>query len=324
MCRPSPLLWVLCPTLNDVDSFVVVRDSTREAVRASGLVARFELRFVVVDDSAGVDPETARLQRFEDVTVLVPPYNLGHQRAIVFGLRWLRARVNPADVLVTMDSDGEDQPADVPRLVAALTDGGRADFTAVLARRTSRKESFGFKVLYFNFKLLFRLLTGTLISSGNFVCFGSSFLQLIDHPYFNLCYSSTFKSLRIPLVEVPCARGSRIRGRSRMDTSSLIAHGFSMLMPFVDVISTRLLILFSLVFGSSVGVALLFLGAHLFTSFEVPGWALFALLTLLAISFMSISNFVILFSLFSQTKGLLMDARGPVRHWEHQREREAG
>ena len=52
-----------------------------------------ELRFVVVDDSAGTDHEVAQLAAHPDVTVLTPPFGLGHQRAIVYGLRYDRPDV---------------------------------------------------------------------------------------------------------------------------------------------------------------------------------------------------------------------------------------
>jgi len=64
-----------------------------------------EVHFVAVDDTAGED---ARLRAMQDATtrVLVPPYNLGHQGAIVFALRELVPELAPSDTVVTLDSDG--------------------------------------------------------------------------------------------------------------------------------------------------------------------------------------------------------------------------
>lgn len=47
-------------------------------------------------------------------------YNLGHQGAIVLGLRKLAGIIDDNDIVVTMDSDGEDSPEDIPSLVAPL------------------------------------------------------------------------------------------------------------------------------------------------------------------------------------------------------------
>jgi hypothetical protein len=44
--------------------------------------------------------------------------NLGHQRAIAIGLGYLKATV-PGKFLIVMDSDGQDRPEDVRRLLAA-------------------------------------------------------------------------------------------------------------------------------------------------------------------------------------------------------------
>ena len=102
--------WIVSPMLNDTESFLRVRAETRAACETSGT----DLVFVVVDDSAGTDPDVCVLDAFDDVEVIVAPFNLGHQRAIVYALRLLVDRVDDSDMVVTMDSDGEDQPSDVP------------------------------------------------------------------------------------------------------------------------------------------------------------------------------------------------------------------
>ena len=66
-----------------------------------------------------------------------------------------------------------------------------------------------------------------------------------------------------------------------MNTPALIAHGFSMLMPFIDVIATRLLILFSLVFGTTMLLATIVVLVKLATPWAIPGWATYTLLLLL-------------------------------------------
>ena len=65
-----------------------------------------------------------------------------------------------------MDADGEDNPADVPRLVAELAaQGGR---TIVFAQRIRRSEGFVFTFLYQLYRLAHRVLTGIPVQVGNF------------------------------------------------------------------------------------------------------------------------------------------------------------
>jgi hypothetical protein len=230
-------LWVVSPMLNDTPSFLRVRAEVAAACTGAGL--HDPLRFVVVDDSAGSDREVDQLRHLDDVEVVTPPFNLGHQRAIVYALRHLSPDVADDDIVVTMDSDGEDQPADVPRLVAAMTDRT----ALVVAERTERSESLGFRVMYLCFRFVFRLLTGTAVRSGNFAAQrGDSLATTIGHPSFDLCYSSTLLTLRRPMAKVPCARGKRFAGESRMNRHALVAHGIRMMLPFGERIAVRMLV----------------------------------------------------------------------------------
>ena len=147
--------------LHDTESY----RRLREEVIAATTAVYGPVRFLVVDDSAGTDADVASLHGFDDVQVLTPPFNLGHQRAIVYGLRHLAPNLADDDVVITMDSDGEDQPADVPRLLAALRESGAA---LVLAERTKRSEPLLFRVLYVMFRVFFRLIAGITVLSGNF------------------------------------------------------------------------------------------------------------------------------------------------------------
>jgi len=128
-------LWIVSPMLRDTESMLRLRTDTAEACRAAAIA--LPIRHLVIDDSAGTDDEVGRLTGLADVEVLTPPFNLGHQRAIVFGLRHLASTLGPDDIVVTMDSDGEDQPIDVPRLVHALVESRRP---LALARRTKRSD----------------------------------------------------------------------------------------------------------------------------------------------------------------------------------------
>jgi hypothetical protein len=149
-----------------------------------------------------------------------------------------------------MDADGEDRPEDLLRLIAPLREEPEKRRTLCVARRTTRRESFQFKSMYFFFRLLFRALTGVTVRSGNYAAYrGWLARRMLRHPYFDLCYSSSLVSLDIPVTSVPCPRGERYAGRSRMNLFSLSMHGLRMLMPFTDRIAVRALAAFSVIFG---------------------------------------------------------------------------
>ena len=89
--------------------------------------ARLSAHVVLVDDGSTVLPtelETMRVFRaIGRADILSLRRNLGHQRAIAIALAWLVENVPPASVVV-MDGDGEDAPADVPRLLARSRETG--------------------------------------------------------------------------------------------------------------------------------------------------------------------------------------------------------
>ena len=289
------MIWVVSPMLRDTESFIRLRSEVLDHLRSSGEARA--VRFLVVDDSAGTDREVVRLHEFDDVEVLTPPFNLGHQRAIVFGLRHLATTVGDDDVIVTMDSDGEDRPEDVPRLLQALTGDGTA---LVLAERTKRSEPLRFRVMYVMFRLFFRLLAGVTVQSGNFAAQrGDSLKVTVHHPSFDLCYSSTLLALRRPTTTVPCARGHRFAGQSRMNTSSLIAHGIRMLLPFSERIAARMLVIAATSF-----LALLAVVALVWTE-VITGAAALSLLTLVGVAATaSFTGFLVLMSAFSNSSAI--------------------
>lgn len=300
----SAALWIVCPVYLDVASFLVLRERLRSVIGSTPALAGLEARFVVADDSGGTDREVVRLAELGDVRVIEPPFNLGHQRALVYALRRIAGDVHDDDFVVTMDADGEDAPADVPRLIDELLDAG-SDRTVVLALRTSRAESLGFKLFYAAFKVLFRTLTGTYVRSGNFIAYrGWVARRVLAHPAFDLCYSTTFTSLRLRRRYVPCARESRYAGQSRMGFSKLVSHGISMLMPFLDRIAIRALILFTAIVALCVLLASAVVAVKLGTDRAVPGWATSTLLALSISSIVALGNFVVLFAVYAQSRGL--------------------
>jgi hypothetical protein len=315
-------LWAVCPVYYDVESFLALRTDLAAQYARLEFPAPRRLRFVAIDDSGEEDPEISRLRDLPDTTIVHVPFNLGHQRAIVFGLRALSAEIADDDWVVTLDADGEDQPSDLPRLLRALAELPAGSNHVVLAWRTRRREVWWFKLLYSGFKLMFALLTGTVIRTGNYAAFkGALTKRVLFHPYFDLSYSSALLSLNIPAVFVPCERGRRYAGESKMNASALLRHGLRMLMPFIDRIATRALIVFTLVFTAGVVASAVVVSVKLFTDLAIPGWASYMLLLILTISVTALGNFVILFVLFAQSGGLSL--RGLHEHRRGFAERDA-
>ena len=298
-------LWIVCPSYTDVVAFTMLRKRVLELVQSERLER--SVQFVLVDDTGGNDDEVEDLRHLDDVLVVTPPFNLGHQRALVYGLRTIAPELGDADLVVTMDADGEDRPEDLPDLLAPLLDAPVARQMLCVARRTQRQESIRFKIMYFFFRVMFRILAGQTVRSGNYAAYrGGLARRMLRHPYFDLCYSSSLVSLDVAVTPVPCPRGERYAGQSRMNLFRLFMHGLRMLMPFTDRIAVRALAAFSVVFGLGVVGSLVVVAVRLFTTAAIPGWATTSLISIVILSFLALSNFIVLFVVFSHSRGLSM------------------
>ena len=309
-------LWIVCPSYADVASFTILRQNIIDVLATSSL-NHIPLHFVIVDDTAGNDPEMTSLAGLPDVSVVTPPFNLGHQRALVYGLRVTAPDIGERDLIVTMDSDGEDQPEDLPRMLAPLIEAPDKHNLLCVARRTERQESFKFQIMYFFFRIMFRTLTGITVRSGNYAAYrGWLARRMLLHPSFDICYSSTLVSLDMLVTAVPCARGHRYAGQSRMNVFRLFMHGIRMLVPFTDRIAVRALSAFAAMFSVGVLLSLVVVGIRVFTTAAIPGWATATLLGVLTISFVALGNFLVLFAVFSHSRGMslagLEDMVGPA------------
>jgi glycosyltransferase involved in cell wall biosynthesis len=82
-------------------------------------IASMNVRTIVVDD--GSSDATGQIAQQQGALVVRHLTNLGVGAATVTGLR--AAEELNADIIVTMDSDGQHDPADIDRLVRCLQDG---------------------------------------------------------------------------------------------------------------------------------------------------------------------------------------------------------
>ena len=156
---------VIVPVYNDWESV----SQLLVELAAVGQAHDLRYRVILVDDSSTLGaPETwPGLERstLESLKLVRLACNLGHQRAIAVGLVVARDEIESCSAVVVMDSDGEDLPIDIPRLLAASAAHAGS---IVCARRARRSERLMFRVLYRFYKLLFGSLTGVQIDFGNF------------------------------------------------------------------------------------------------------------------------------------------------------------
>jgi glycosyltransferase involved in cell wall biosynthesis len=236
---------------------------------------RVKFDVFVVNDGSQVTPSIEfygenQFRRIHSISLVNLICNLGHQRAITVGLVMASKQAGEDGVLV-MDSDGEDRPEDIQRLIATTITHPKH---IVCARRTKRSESFGFKSFYLLYKIVFRMLAGTTIDFGNFCYIPRTELhRLLHSPSLWNHLAATLARSRVPLMRIPAERGCRYAGRSKMNLDALIAHGLSAISVYADIVLVRIMI-------GMLGIAALTVvglfgitAMRLFTDLAIPGWA---------------------------------------------------
>jgi len=254
-------------------------------------------RIVVVDDSsdnlAGRKsiPELS-LQSIESIEEVKLGSNQGNQRAMAIGVAHV-AHNYKCDYMVVMDSDNEDRPDDVPALLEACRE--QDDKKIVFADRTKRSESSVFKLFYVLYKKIYRMLTGSGISVGNFCAVPEHLIRRIAHiaELWNHFPASIIRT-GLPFSKIPTQRGVRLYGKGKMNLVRLIVHAFSGFVIHADIVSVRVLLL-----AMWLGLALILLTVALvlvwlFTTLLIPGWTSQMLMMLLLLFGLVLSTALII------------------------------
>lgn len=166
--------------------------------------------------------------------------NLGHQRAIATGLSKVY-NDKTSDIVIVMDSDGEDRPEDIPKLISEYK---RERDKIIVARRIERSEGILFYINYSIYKFMFRILTGVPISFGNYCLIPTYLLNrlIYQSSIWNHLAATILKS-KVLVAMVPTTRGNRYEGGGKMNYRSLILLGISAISVFSEVALLRIIIL---------------------------------------------------------------------------------
>jgi glycosyltransferase involved in cell wall biosynthesis len=304
----SRQIVVICPVYEDWPAVRLLLPRIGEALASVASCGRVLL---VNDGSATPVPNdlvTAPLATIEEVRVLSLRRNVGHQRALAIGLAYAEANM-PSDAVVVMDADGEDDPADGPRLLETMCTTQPPSI--VFAQRTRRSEGFVFTFLYRLYRTLHHLLTGIPVQVGNFSVIPRAVLTrlVVVSDLWNHYAAAVFQS-RIPYTMVPTARARRLSGQSRMNFVSLVAHGLSAIAVFADRVGVRILIAALAMLGGSLAVLAVVFARFLFTGHSSPGWLIAGVVALvLTIQTAATAGLFVLQVLFARASSTFIPTR---------------
>ena len=165
--------YILLPVFNDWRSL----DKVLKILNNNFKKGRSVNHIIIINDAS-----TAKISLnknynyFASIKVLTLKKNVGSQKAIFFGLKYLQKKLkkntNPSIVSI-LDSDGEDNPSKLIGLIKMARQ--KKDFF-IFASRKKRTESFLLRLLNLIRLFLTYILIGRYINFGNFSSFSSSIL----------------------------------------------------------------------------------------------------------------------------------------------------
>ena len=228
---------ILLPVYNDWASlnklFKYINDQAKKM--------SINLNALIINDKSSkkTSLKIKNLRKIIKIEILNLKQNCGNQVAIAIGLRSLLKRKNILKVVV-MDSDGEDSPFVLSKMLKVL-EKNKNKF--VFASRASRKENLILKFLN-NIRLIFTyIMTGKYINYGNFSCFYFNELKKIVNKKetFSAFCSSVTKYSKI--IKVPVKKEARYQGKSKANFKFLIMHSLNIINVFSSLVFVRSLLL---------------------------------------------------------------------------------
>ena len=273
-------IGIVLPVFNDWEAFTQLLAQLGEQAD----LRKNDLHVFAVDDGSSEPADTAALivrkGMLSDLRVIRLACNLGHQRAIAVGLVEA-SKISEIDAVVVMDSDGEDPPHAVAKLIAAWE---KLPSHIVVASRGQRLESFTFRLFYSIYKRIFRIMTGELVNFGNFCLMPQRALKALVHnpAIWNNLAAAIVRS-RIPYTEIRINRGPRLAGRSRLSLVGLAVHGLSAISVYTDIVLMRTILAACFLGGLAILGLITVVAIRFGTDWAIPGWATYVAASLIII-----------------------------------------
>ncbi len=295
----------LCKRGPAPQNITVVLPAYNEEVSIGSIVllTRFYADNVIVVDDGSSD-RTAEVARKAGAEVIVHEANTGKGGALKTGF----TAAEGADIIVTMDSDGQHNPADIPKLVAPILKG-EADmvngsrYLNGLGRNTPFYRRIGQTILD-RFTIINSGLKVTDSQSG-FRAFAASTKDLFRFNAQGMAIESEMltdagkSGLRITEVEIG------IRYDVGCSAVNPIKHGFGVLLMVLKDIEFNKPLYYFTVPGLSLGVGGLYMGAHFLRDFTMGGALQFGP-TILMVLFIVVGTFVALAGILLHSVSTIM------------------
>ena len=241
---------IILPTFNDWKSLNILLKQIETCLKNTKNI----YKVLIIDDNSS-EKNIFKLNKnkfFKDVSILSLKKNVGSQKAIATCLKFISKNKNKnEDKFIIMDSDGEDDPKKIKEIIKLIDKDPNIEI--ITMKRSIRKESFFFALLYEVHLLITFLTTFKYIRFGNFSFLNKKIVNKIskkEELWF--AYSATLKKYFNLKNSIIAPRRNRISGKSKMSYFALINHSLSIQLVYIKSI------IFSQLFYSSIILYLYF------------------------------------------------------------------
>ena len=162
---------ILTPTFNDWRSL----NKLLLEIDKNILDLKGNFKVLIINDASTTKPQfnLKNIKRLRKIRIVTLKKNLGSQKSICVGLKYLKKKKTKA-IIVIIDSDGEDDPKQVKKLINLAKKNPKS---VISANRLRRRENIFFRFLYKLHLFITLLFTGKYIDFGNYCSFSSSNLK---------------------------------------------------------------------------------------------------------------------------------------------------
>ena len=234
---------ILIPVYNDWESLEKLIVEINKNIKE---LKKFDIECLIINDSSTIkQPKLLKPSFIKSIQILNMRENKGHARCNAFGIRYV-IKNKDFDYLILMDSDGEDRPVELKKLINKILEDPNK---SVVAKRIKRSEGSFFQFLYYMHKLITLVFTGKKINFGNYSCLiKEDVRKLSTQASLWSSYSGSVKKNLKYFNEIESERGTRYFGPSKMSFLKLLVHSFSIIAVFKFQVFFRSLI-FILIFS---------------------------------------------------------------------------
>ncbi len=213
---------ILIPVYNDWSSLKILLENLNKKLK------RDNYEIIIINDSSTIKQNISsnNYSQIKSIKILTLSKNVGSQRCIAIGLRYLSQSEEKKFIITIMDGDGEDDPGHVNNLIE---EAEKNSDSIITANRLNRHEGKIFQFLYRIHLLITFILTFKWINFGNFTCLHSYNLKKMQTKNEIGVAVSASISKNCKIINSPSRRLKRYEGNSQVSYFGLFLHSLRIL-----------------------------------------------------------------------------------------------